>query len=62
MLGAGKALFHLEGESPAVMSGQPFVFNISLETDFDYLAALLLQLSGITSSALGWGAGELLKP
>ena len=62
LLGAGKALFHLEGESPAVMSGQPFVFNISLETDFDYLAALLLQLSGITSSALGWGAGELLKP
>jgi hypothetical protein len=62
LLGAGKALFHLEGESPAVMSGQPFVFNISLETDFDYLAALLLELSGITSSALGWGAGELLKP
>ena len=25
-------------------------------------AALMLQLSGITSSALGWGAGELLKP
>ena len=59
--GAGKALFHLEGDSPAVMAGQPFVFNISLETDFDYLAKLLLDLSGITNSALGWGAGEMIK-
>ena len=61
LLGAGKALFHMQGNNPAVMDGQPFIFNISLETDFDYLARLLLQLSGITSSALGWGAGEMLK-
>ena len=61
LLGAGKALFHLEGDSPTVLAGQPFIFNISLETDFDYLAKLLLELSGITNSALGWGAGELFK-
>lgn len=61
LLGAGKALFHMQGNNPAVMDGQPFIFNISLETDFDYLAALLLQLSGITNSALGWGAGAMLK-
>ena len=61
LLGAGKALFHLEGDNPAVMTGQPFVFNISLETDFDYLAKLLLELSGATNRALGWGAGEIIK-
>jgi hypothetical protein len=59
--GPGKAMFHLQGNNPAVMQGQPFNFNISLETDFDYLAALLLQLSGVTNSALGWGAGEMIK-
>ena len=59
--GTGKALFHLEGDNPAVMNGQPFVFNISLETDFDYLAKLLLELSGTTNSALGWGAGEIIR-
>jgi hypothetical protein len=54
--GTGKALFHLEGNNPAVMAGQPFIFNISLETDFDYLAKVLLELAGATSTALGWGA------
>ncbi len=61
LLGSGKALFHLAGNNPAVMNGQAFIFNISLETDFDYLAKLLLQLSGATNSALGWGAGEMIK-
>ena len=61
LLGAGKALFHLEGDSPTVLAGQPFIFNISLETDFDYLAKLLLEISGITNSVLGWGAGEMFK-
>lgn len=61
LLGAGKALFHLEGDSPTVLAGQPFIFNISLETDFDYLAKLLLELSGITNSALGWGAGGMFE-
>ena len=57
--GAGKAVFRLEGNNPAVMDGQPFVFNISLETDFDYLTKLLLELSGAANTALGWGAREL---
>jgi hypothetical protein len=57
--GAGKATFRLEGNNPAVMDGQPFVFNISLETDFDYLTKLLLELSGAANTALGWGAREL---
>jgi hypothetical protein len=57
--GTGKALFHLEGNNPAVMEGQPFVFNITLETDFDYLTGLLTQLSGVANRALGWGVREL---
>lgn len=59
--GAGKAMFRLEGNNPKVMDGQPFVFNISLETDFDYLTRLLLELSGAANTALGWGARELGK-
>ena len=61
LLGSGKAMFHLEGDNPAVMNRQPFVFNIGLETDFDYLAKLLLELSATSNRALGWGAGEILK-
>ncbi|MGE0665582.1 MAG: YdbH domain-containing protein [Sphingomonadales bacterium] len=57
--GVGKAVFRLEGNNPKVMDGQPFVFNISLETDFDYLTSLLLELSGAANTALGWGAREL---
>jgi hypothetical protein len=59
--GAGKAMFRLEGNNPAVMDGQPFIFNISLETDFDYLTRLLLELSGTANKALGWGAQELTR-
>ncbi len=59
--GTGKALFRLDGHNPAVMDSQPFVFNISLETDFDYLTSLLLELSGAANTALGWGARELTK-
>jgi hypothetical protein len=59
--GAGKAMFRLEGNNPKVMEGQPFVFNISLETDFDYLTRLLLELSGAANTALGWGAQELTR-
>lgn len=59
--GAGKAMFRLEGNNPKVMDGHPFVFNISLETDFDYLTKLLLELSGAANTALGWGAQELNK-
>jgi len=59
--GAGKAMFRLEGNNPKVMGGQPFVFNISLETDFDHLTGLLLELSGAANTALGWGARELIK-
>ena len=54
--GAGNAAFRLEGNNPAVMAGHPFVFNINLESDFDKLSALLLQLSGAANTALGWGA------
>ncbi|MGE0857839.1 MAG: YdbH domain-containing protein [Gammaproteobacteria bacterium] len=61
LAGAGRALFHLEGNNPLVMDAQPFVFNINLETDFDYLAGLLFELSGLTTSTLGWSAGAMLK-
>ncbi|MEN3975864.1 YdbH domain-containing protein [Emcibacter sp. SYSU 3D8] len=57
--GSGKAMFRLEGHNPAVMDGHPFIFNISLETDFDYLTSLMLELSGAANTALGWGAREL---
>jgi len=59
--GAGTAVFRLEGSNPTVMDGQPFIFNINLETDFDYLARLLLQISGVANEVLGWGARESLN-
>ena len=61
LLGAGTAKFRLQGNNPAVMAGQPFIFNISLETDFDYLATLLLKLSGATNTALTWGTRAAIR-
>jgi hypothetical protein len=36
--GEGTVLLHMEGSNPAVMSGQPFTFNIRVESNFDRLA------------------------
>jgi Dicarboxylate transport len=36
--GEGTVLLHIEGKNPAVMSGQPFNFNIRVESNFDRLA------------------------
>jgi dicarboxylate transporter DctA-like protein len=36
--GAGTVLLHMEGSNPEVMSGQPFIFNIRVESNFDQLA------------------------
>jgi len=35
-------VLHLEGANPAVMSGQVFNFNISLESNFDRLADIAM--------------------
>ena len=41
--GEGTVLLHLEGQNPAVMSGQVFHFNIRLESNFDRLADIALR-------------------
>ena len=61
LTGGGQAAIRLEGNNPSLMDGQPFVFNIRLETDFDRLAQLFLDLSGATDTALGWGAQGILR-
>jgi hypothetical protein len=40
--GEGTVVLHLEGANPAVMSGQVFKFNISLESNFDRLADIAM--------------------
>jgi len=40
--GEGTVVLHLEGRNPAVMSGQVFNFNISLESNFDRLADIAM--------------------
>lgn len=58
LLGTGRAMFRLEGNNPAVLEGQPFIFNISLETDFDRLANVLRELSAAAQQVLSWSAQE----
>ncbi|MBO6781922.1 MAG: YdbH domain-containing protein [Alphaproteobacteria bacterium] len=41
--GPGTMRVRLLGENPEVLDGHPFDFNIALETDFDRLAALVLD-------------------
>lgn len=36
--GEGTVVLHMEGNNPALMSGQPFNFNIRVESNFDRLA------------------------
>ena len=40
--GEGTVLLQLEGQNPAVLSGQPFHFNIRVESNFDRLADIAL--------------------
>ncbi len=40
--GEGIVLLQLEGQNPAVLSGQPFHFNIRVESNFDRLADIAL--------------------
>ena len=40
--GEGTVLLQLDGQNPALMSGQPFLFNIRVESNFDRLADIAL--------------------
>lgn len=40
--GDGTVMLHLQGQNPAVMSGQPFNFNIRVDSNFDRLAEYAL--------------------
>ncbi len=46
--GPGIVKVRLAGANPDVLDNHPFIFNISLESDFDRLAALVLE--GLTTS------------
>jgi hypothetical protein len=46
--GPGKLTLRLTGANPDVLESHPFIFNISLESNFDRLAALVLE--GLTTS------------
>jgi hypothetical protein len=59
--GEGSALLHLEGQNPAVMSGQIFHFNIRLESNFDRLADIALT-SLRSAEALLRGAARRATP
>lgn len=59
--GPGKLGLRLTGANPDVLESHPFIFNITLESDFDRLAALVLE--GLTTSqgllrALALSAGS----
>ncbi len=41
--GPGHLRVHLAGANPDVLENHPFVFNISLESNFDRLAILVLE-------------------
>ena len=46
--GPGSLRMRMTGANPDVLENQPFVFNITLESNFDRLAALVLE--GLTTS------------
>ena len=59
--GPGSVRVRLTGANPDVLENHPFVFNISFESNFDRLAALVLE--GLTTSqgllrALALSAGD----
>jgi hypothetical protein len=53
--GDGTILVHMTGSNPAVLEGYPFVFNISLSSNFDRLAALLREGLATAEAALKFG-------
>jgi hypothetical protein len=65
--GPGSLRVHLAGANPDVLDSHPFIFNITLESNFDRLAALVLE--GLTTSqgllralALSAGSGSVAVP
>lgn len=63
--GPGSLRLRLTGANPDVLENHPFIFNINLESNFDRLAALVLE--GLTTSqgllrALALSAGENAAP
>lgn len=63
--GPGSLRLRLTGANPDVLENHPFIFNINLESNFDRLAALVLE--GLTTSqgllrALALSAGENNTP
>lgn len=63
--GPGMLMLRLKGANPEVLDNQPFNFNIGFESDFDRLAALVLE--GLATSqgllrALALSAGNGLDP
>jgi hypothetical protein len=63
--GPGSLRLRLTGANPDVLENHPFIFNINLESNFDRLAALVLE--GLSTSqgllrALALSAGENAAP
>lgn len=56
--GDGVVKFKIEGANPDVLDGHPFVFNVSLTSDFDKLASVLFEVAKATNKALEWGAQQ----
>ncbi|MBM3558875.1 MAG: hypothetical protein FJX53_03085 [Alphaproteobacteria bacterium] len=54
--GPGKLTLRLEGANEAVLDGHPFIFNITLDADFDRLAALAIEGFGTADALLDWAA------
>jgi hypothetical protein len=57
--GEGTVVLHLEGANPAVMSGQAFNFNISLESNFDRLADIAMLSLRSAEDLLRRAAGRV---
>ena len=53
--GEGTVGIRLEGANPAVLEGYPFVFNITLSSNFDRLNRLLEESLGAADRVLKMG-------
>lgn len=54
--GQGKLVMRLEGANEAVLDGHPFIFNITLDANFDRLVGLAVEGFGTADALLDWAA------
>ncbi|MGE0256516.1 MAG: YdbH domain-containing protein [Alphaproteobacteria bacterium] len=54
--GQGKLAMRLEGANEAVLDGHPFIFNITLDANFDRLVGLAVEGFGTADALLDWAA------